>query len=102
MFIFLFYSFTVIALLVGMIVTFRKPKSWKYNALIGSDLFFTICWSMRYAWIRQTITGKFRPSDEFYIAVSLPIVILMLVVTVIVCLSTRHRWCFRDDPGFCS
>ena len=94
--------FIVLILLVCMVFTFRKPKIWKYNALIGSELFVTFCWSIRYAFIQQMITGKFRPADALYIELGLPIVILILTITLVVCLSTRHRWCIKDDTEFCS
>lgn len=101
MFIFLFYSFTVIALLVGMITTFRKPKIHKYNTLIGSEIFSVALCIIRCICINQE-NSRNALGEVISIMMVFPLYVIMLIVTVIVCLSTRHRWCFRDDPGFCS
>ena len=102
MFVFLFCIFTLIAILFGIVCTFRKPTILKYNTLIGSELFFIVCWSIRLAWIESQSWGKFGPpADGLWIELALPLLIIALIVTVTVCLRTRYRWCFKDDPGFC-
>ena len=102
MFAFLSCIFTLIAILFGIVFTFRKPTILRYNTLIGSELFFIVCWRIRLAWIESQTWGKFGPpADEFWISLALPLLIIALIVTVTVCLRTRYRWCFKDDPGFC-
>ena len=100
----LLFSVVLIGLLVGMICTFWKPKIWKYYTLIGSQLFFTLCWSIRLAWIESQTWGNFGPpNDELLIILALPLVVIMLIVTAVIAISTRKRWNIPEDkPGFCS
>lgn len=98
------YLLIVLGLCIGMILTFWKPKKWKYFTLLGFQGFFTLVWTIQMTVWNSQSWGKFGPPNAYtYISLALPLVVIMLIVTVIVGMSTRHRWYFPDDkPGFCS
>ena len=98
------YTYIVCTFVIGLILTIQKPKPWKYFTLLSTQFFFTLCWSIRLAWINAQTWGKFGPpDDELWISLALPMLIISLIVTAVVAISTRKRWHFYEtEPRFCS
>ena len=95
------YPIFTIVLLVGMILTFKRPRIWKYNTLIGSEAFILICWSLRYIKVSEYNKYEWLDLEEVAIVLCRLPVVMLLIITVVVCLCTRERWCIKDKPGFC-
>ena len=95
------YPVFTIAMLVGMILTFKRPRIWKYNTLLGCEGFTFICWSLRYRKASEYNKFEWFDLEEAAIILCRPPVGIFLIITVVVCLCTRERWCIQDKPGFC-